>query len=149
MTPRTRLWAEDSSSRHLHFAHAHSRTDALSRRQLMRHAAGVAGLVLGAELWTPAVVAAGRPGSAEPRPIPQTITVLGVPIHHMPPASGNDPSQITDFKGFAGNSRTFGTGRGTAGGVSMPFLFQADMGFMQGEFIGLDGDHHEGTFAFV
>ena len=78
-------------------------------------------------------------------------------IHHnplnpaVPVANLSDPSQITDFKGFVGltHIRGGGTGTDTTSGASMPLAFQADMGFSQGEFIGIDGKHHEATFGFV
>lgn len=95
-----------------------------------------------------------------PNPIPGGLAPFapfGVFIHHNPlnPANPlanlNDPSQITDFNGFVGltHIRGGGTGTNTLTGVSTPLAFQADMGFSQGEFIGTDGRHHHGTFAFV
>src|SRR5260370_764324 len=80
-----------------------------------------------------------------------------VPIHNNPlnPATPrgdiNDPSQITDFDGFVGltHIRGGGTGRNEETGATTTLAFQADMGFGQGKFIGVDGRRHEGTFAFV
>jgi hypothetical protein len=59
----------------------------------------------------------------------------------------NDPSQITDFKGFVGLNRI--RGAGTGAGFAGPLAFQADMGFMKGQFIAEDGDQHEGVFGFI
>ena len=78
-------------------------------------------------------------------------------IHHNPLnpavrlANINDPSQITDLKGFVGltHIRGGGTGTDTTTGASMPLAFQAGHGLSQVEFIGTDGKHHEATFGFV
>jgi hypothetical protein len=98
---------------------------------------------------------------AAPRPIPGGITV-GPPtissppvfIHHFPFTADvvpfHDPSQITDFNGFVTNCRIRGTGTGTdATGTRTRLAFQVDNGFMDGEFVGLDGQEHEGTFGFT
>ena len=73
-------------------------------------------------------------------------------IHHFPlPPPGTplsaltEPSEITDFNGFIGDTRIRGAGFGT--GFSSALAFQTDMGFMQGEYIGQDGRHHHGTFC--
>ena len=61
-----------------------------------------------------------------------------------------DPSSITDFKGFVGvaDVRGTGTARNPDGSVET-LLFDTDMRFMQGTYIGLDGAVHEATFGFV
>jgi hypothetical protein len=101
---------------------------------------------------------AAPPGSdPTPKPIPGGVSPCGIFIHHFPPSPGvplsqiNDPSQITDFNGFVGNTRIRGAGMGTdtTTGATMPLNFQADMGFMKGEYIGQDGWHHHGTFGFI
>jgi hypothetical protein len=135
----------------------------LSRRNLIRAGAGAfvgAGL-LGAK---PAFADDfdERGGCALAKPIPGGVTPFkpfGVVVHHFPlnPANQldvggiNDPSQITDFHGFVGltHIRGGGTGTNTETGDSTILSFQADMGFSQGKFIGIDGRQHEGTFAFV
>jgi len=78
-------------------------------------------------------------------------------VHHNPlnPANPlaklNDPSQITDFDGFVGltHIRGGGTGTDTNTGATTTLAFQADMGFSQGKFLGIDGRHYNRTFAFV
>jgi hypothetical protein len=98
--------------------------------------------------------------SAVLNPIPGGVAPFapfGVFIHHnplnpaAPLASINDPSQVTDFDGFVGltHIRGGGTGTSTTTGDTMSLAYQADMGFSQGRFIGIDGQQHEGTFAFV
>ena len=141
---------------------ANSPSPFTSRRAFLR--GGAASMFLGTGFLSSA--AAGADGNEEdsnggrPNPIPGGLAPFapfGVFIHHNPlnPANPlanlNDPSQITDFNGFVGltHIRGAGTGTNTLTGVSTPLAFQADMGFSQGEFIGTDGRHHQGTFAFV
>jgi hypothetical protein len=118
---------------------------------------------VGAALLNPESAGAGDDEdrkSGSPNPIPATIAPFApfaIRIHHLPPIAGQplasitEPSQITDFSGFVGVTRILGGGTGinTDTGETQPLAFQADMGFNQGRFIGTDGRHHEGTFAFV
>ena len=95
-----------------------------------------------------------RPGSfsvSPPRPTPATTTINGVAFHFVNPfQAGVDPSSITDFKGFVGAADVQGTGtaRNPDGSVET-LLFDTDMRFMQGTYVGLDGAVHEATFGFV
>ncbi len=91
-------------------------------------------------------------GTAEPRPLPGGVLLpFGVFIHHFPPGSANEPSQIWDFNGLVANTRVLGTGTGTntKTGEETPMLFAVDMGVMQGLYIGQDDRRHRGTFAFL
>ena len=129
----------------------------VSRRNFLTNAAGAAGLAF----WIPGFIGAaqGKGKSAVPKPIPGGASPLGIFIHHFPVlptatpftsmgvANLNDPSQITDFKGFVGLNRI--RGAGTGAGFAGPLAFQADMGFMKGQFIAEDGDQHEGVFGFI
>jgi hypothetical protein len=124
-----------------------------------------AGTVLGAGIVTPKPMFAeneenGPDRGGRPNPIPGGVAPFapfGIFIHHnglnpaLPLSSLNDPSPITDFNGYVGLTqiRGGGTGTNTATGTTMPLAFQAAMGFNQGEFIGTDGRHHQGTFVFV
>jgi len=92
--------------------------------------------------------------TSEPKPIPGGATVAGVAVHHNPLpavptalAGINDPSEIGDFNGFVIDTQIRGLGTGT--GLSAPVSFRADMGAMQGEYIGEDGAHHHGSFVFI
>jgi hypothetical protein len=128
----------------------------VSRRNFLTNAAGAAGLAF----WIPglAEAAQGKGKSAAPKPIPGGVSPLGIFIHHFPvqptatPFTANgvtvfsEPSQITDFKGFVGLNRIRGGGTGPFG---QALAFQADMGFMKGQFIAEDGDLHEGVFGFI
>jgi hypothetical protein len=123
----------------------------LSRRKFLTGAAGTAGLAF----WIPErATAQGKGKSADPKPIPSGVSPLGIFIHHFPaqptatPLSAlNEPSQITDFKGFVGLNRV--RGGGTGSGFAETLAFQADMGFMKGVFIAEDGKLHEGVFGFI
>jgi hypothetical protein len=147
---------------HRSFEHFHSWDQALSRRQLIGRTAGLAGLAAmsSAFAWPTTAQAAVR-GAGQPRPIPGGTTVDGLGFFHFYfPTSPNpvgstdtiengrgDPSTITDFNGFIGVGEwAGGTGTDQAGNT---LYWAADLRFMAGEFIGLDGGHHEGAFAFV
>jgi len=140
--------------------HKHVWGGALSRRQLLVGTAGLAGAAAASALGLPAIANAA-PGTGEPRPIPggTTIDELGF-FHFYFPTSPNpagatdtiengrgDPSTITDFNGFIGVGEWAG-GTGTDQDGTTLF-WGADVRFMDGEFIGLDGRHRQGAFAFV
>ena len=63
--------------------------------------------------------------------------------------SADEPSAIGDFNGVVGAVELQGTGTGRQGGTSETLLFDADMRFMQGVYVGVDGHTHQGTFGFV
>ncbi len=137
----------------LHMGHSHIWQHVFSRRHLMKTAAGTAGLGLISALGMPKLARA-RAKSGEAIPIPGGVSPFGILIHHFPlPPAGTplsnltEPSEITDFNGFIGDTRIRGAGTGT--GFTNPLAFQTDMGFMQGEFVGEDGEHHQGTFVFI
>jgi hypothetical protein len=121
-----------------------------SRRQFVGAAA--AGLVAGAGLTGRAQ--GGNPHTdAAPTPIPGGVSPFGVFIHHFPVSPTGtplpnitEPSQITDFNGFVGLNRIRGVGVGT--GLASP-TFQADMGFMVGEYVAVDGKHYHASFGFI
>lgn len=136
----------------------------VSRRNLLRSAAGAA---LGTSLLRPNSAYADHEDDKSGlcrgpllKPIPGGVVPFkpfGVPVHHNPlnPAVAladiSDPSEISDFHGLVGltHIRGGGTGTDTTTGVTTPLAYQADMGFGQGKFIGIDGCEHKGTFAFV
>jgi hypothetical protein len=143
---------------HPHF----SRTQSKLSRRLFFSAAATAGTTLGAGGLQRIESEGNREHSREfgPNPIPNGIAPLapfGIFIHHFPVTPGaplaniNDPSNITDFRGFVGVTRIRGGGVGTdtVTGAMTNLAFQADMGFNQGHFVGTDGRQHEGSFAFV
>ncbi len=133
-----------------HAAHAHVWHRALSRRQFMGAAAGASGLALTSPLWMPTLVAAGLRG-AEPNPIPGgTETPFGF-LHFFFPGHNNEPSTITDFAGAIGLADLEGTGVGfdAGSGDATELVWGADLRFMRGKFIGMDGQLHRGAFGFI
>jgi len=132
-------------TRHVHEFHR-------GRRRFLTSAAGAAGLAF----WLPdsAQAGQGKGKSAAPKPIAGGAMPLGIFIHHFPaqptgtPLSAlNEPSQITDFKGYVGLNRI--RGGGTSPQYTQTLAFQADMGFMKGQFIAEDGNLHQGVFGFI
>lgn len=125
----------------------------LSRRRFLRTAAGLTAGAIGSGLVLPTWAWADQ--HADPKPIPGGTTLTFGDqqffIHHFPPASENEPSQITDFIGDVGNCRILGTGTGTNTdtGEQTSLLFRADLGFMKGRHIAVDGKQHHGTFNFL
>ncbi len=143
------------------FGHDHFWQRALSRRQVLGGTAGLAAVAASSRLGFPAVATATASGSGVPRPIPGGTTIDGLgTFHFFFPTSPNpagshdtiengrgDPSLITDFKGFVGAGEwTGGTGKNQAGTT---LFWAADVRFMDGEFIGLDGRRRLGAFAFL
>jgi hypothetical protein len=95
-----------------------------------------------------------------PRPIPGGIDLgNGQVIHIFDNEWGQEPSTITDFRGFVGVSHARGEGTVTKGGGSGGFrapaatgdrlVYNANMRFMQGRYVGEDGEAHDGTAAFI
>jgi hypothetical protein len=153
MNPEARPWQgliEKRIARHFRQFH---KEEGVRRRSFLQRTAGAAGLALTSGLWMPQL-GKGETDAAEPKPIPGGATPFGILVHHFPlPANApplaqiNDPSEITDFNGFIGDTQIRGGGTGT--GFNQTLAFRTDMGFMQGEYVGEDGEHHHGTFVFV
>lgn len=144
---------------HKHPGHSHNWDVAITRRKFLGSAALAGGAAITTGIWMPEVVSAedGDIATVFPRPIPGGVSPLGVFIHHFPPVPVlgpgpiNEPSQITDFKGMVGVCRVTGSGTGKdlATGATTRLNYQVDNGFMSGHYVGEDGRHHHGTFAFV
>jgi len=121
----------------------------MSRRQFMEAAAGATGLVLGSGLWMPGLALAA---GSDPKPIPGGDVIVGGKLFHVfLPAEGSEPITITDFHGSIGLAHVQGTGRGTntETGHHQTLSFDVDNRFMQGTYIGMDGEKHQGTFGFI
>jgi hypothetical protein len=139
-----------------HFRRFHSDARNVTRRGFFSTAAGAAGLAVASEFaLAPWAMADEGQKTAEPKPIPGGGMLAGVAIHHNPlPAVSstpltqiNDPSEIGDFNGMIIDTQIRGLGTGT--GLTAPVSFRADMGAMQGEYVGEDGRHHHGSFVFI
>jgi len=120
----------------------------MSRRKFIGAAAGTTGAILGSGLWMPQLALAA--GSA-PKPIPGGIVVGGQLFHVFLLGEGNEPSTITDFKGFVGVADVQGTGKAinTRTGFHETLNYDTDVRFMQGTYIGMDGNQYSDTFGFI
>ena len=145
--------------------HKHFAQRLLNRRGFLERAGLSVGAVAGVGLLgrTASVPAFGSVAPAanqgrssttvvDPQPIPGGLELLGpgTPLFHVfLPGSGAEPSTITDFNGFVGWAAVGGQGTHTSGGVSSHLPFESDLRFMIGEYVGVDGKHHHGAFAFI
>lgn len=136
-----------------HFALFHSKGRNFTRRGFLTTATAAAGLAVASD-FARAPLAMAADHASQPQPIPGGVVLAGVAIHHNPlPALPipltqiNDPSEIGDFNGMIIDTQIRGLGTGT--GLSTPVSFRADMGAMQGEYVGEDGKHHHGSFVFI
>ena len=124
-------------------------THGISRRRLIQGGAGFLGVSAWSGVGVERVVAA-KP-SWEPRPIPggfaEDFSLVPVDplIHVLPPSVGFELSTITDFKGVVGAAEI----RGTATDGEVSYDFDADMRFMKGQYITIDGRLRNAAFAFV
>jgi hypothetical protein len=118
----------------------------VSRRQFLRGSAVAVGSLAGSGVF--AASAFGASG-ADPRPIPGGFDQNFHPvpsspfIHVLPPGIGFDMSTITDFNGVVAAADIQGTANNGA------FLFDADMRFMEGLYVGTDGGLRQGAFGFI
>lgn len=137
-----------------HFALYHSGGQSLTRRGFLSTATGAAAVAVVSD-FALAPLAMAADNGADPKPIPGGVVLANVPIHHNPlPAVSstpltqiNDPSEIGDFNGMILDTQI--RGLGTGNGLRMPVSFRADMGAMQGEYVGEDGRRHHGSFVFI
>jgi hypothetical protein len=126
----------DVVSRHVHHQ--------LSRRAFMGSMAAVAGATVGAGLLPASVLAST--GSSAPKPTTQQVTLGGLTFSLSFFGPGVDPSSITDFNGFVGVADVQGTGKTNNGDT---LVFDTDMRFMSGVYVGVDGAVHKGAFGFI
>ncbi len=122
------------------------------RRRLLRSAAAASALALGARLRSPMIDALAA-SNDEALPIPGGNDFLddGHFVHVFPPAFGLEPSTVNHFNGFVAAAEIQGTGTGTdtTTGKMTRYYYDADMRFMDGQYIGADGRVRHGTFGFV
>jgi hypothetical protein len=98
----------------------------------------------------PAVARAAKPSSIVPVPTSNTVVIGGQTFHLTFFGPGVDPSSINDFNGLVGVADVQGTGTATnPDGSTETLLFDTDMRFMSGVYVGADGAVHQGTFGLV
>ena len=129
----------------------------ITRKQFLRRGAALAGGVAGLSLL-PRLPAEAAPGgvavrrNGDPNPIPggfdQNFRPVPVNplVHVLPPAIGFDMSTITDFNGVVAAAEIQG---GAIGSDGSRYTFDADMRFMKGVYIDVNGRRQEHAFGFV
>jgi len=119
----------------------------MSRRAFIGSMAGAAGVAMTAGLLPTTVLAK----HTTPAPKPTTFTGDLPPFHLTFFGPTEDPSSIWDFNGFVGVAQVQGTGTATSEEEDSEeqLLFDTDMRFMSGVYVGQDGKVHKGTFGFV
>jgi len=129
------------------------------RRPFVRAAFGTVGGVFASGLLR-STLARAADNIVLPNPIPGGFTgeQLGCPgvteVFHVnfPTFPGEvEPSTITDFNGFHGDAhfQGFGTATNTGTGAQTRLFYDADIRFMKGVYIGVDGETHRSAFALV
>jgi len=129
---------------HPYVGHDHFWQRAMSRRQFLGTTAAATAAVATSSMWLPMLAdASGR----DPVPIPGGF----FPGYHTFLGPNVEPSTIFNYRGTTGVAAVQGTGTGwdTETGKSTAFVFDSDNRFMRGQYIGMDGRQHEGTFGFV
>ena len=130
------------------FCHAHFwERAAHSRRGFLQ-----AGATLATGLAIPPMLRASTEHPL-PNPIPGGLDLLGNGqiFHVYLPGTAPELATITDFNGVLAATEILGSwsGGGVTPPADTPLVFDADVRFMDGEYIGRDSRHHQGTFAFV
>jgi hypothetical protein len=152
-----------------HYRRFHSGKQIFTRRGFLSTAAtGATGLLAASQFAfsTKVLGDAVTKTTEQPNPIPGGGTAFGFHVHHNPlpndptlpltifNTAQGDPSEIGDFNGLVVD--TMIRGLGTGSGVTFPddtnpgsLAFRADMGAMQGVYVGEDHKHHHGSFVFI
>jgi hypothetical protein len=126
--------------------------DRISRSSFLKAGAALAGAMALDSVWPKAAVAHAKGRNADPRPIPGGFDANFAFVTHDPiahaffPVVGLDLSTITDFKGSVAATEVRGTAHGSDGST---WWFDADMRFMQGRYVAIDGRLRERSFAFI
>jgi hypothetical protein len=133
-----------------HPGHNHFYQRALGRRAFLGTIATVTGATM-----VPNLLGKRPFSTVDPRPIPGGNEFLApnpTLFHINPPIPDVELSAITDFNGFLGATELQGLWTKVSGPGPAPsgtLNWDSDMRFMVGEYIGVDNEHHQGTFAFV
>jgi hypothetical protein len=128
----------------------HNHAGVLSRRAFMGTTAVLAGAVVGSRMLAPMKALGATRANAAPKPTTNIVNLNGTDFHLTFFGPGIDPSTIADFNGFVGVADVQGTGTATnPDGSTEQLLFDTDMRFMSGVYVGQDGAVHKGAFGFV
>ena len=94
---------------------------------------------------------ASPPPPGAPVPIPNGITVAGKLFHVLLPGSSAtvEDSAIFNMDAFLGAAATNGQGTGTSATGPAPLFFGADMRFMDGAYLDVQGAFRRAAFGFV
>jgi hypothetical protein len=130
---------------------SHHHRHRLTRQAFLGATAGATGAVLGSALLEPAAALAGNPHTDNsPNPTATKADIGGLTFSLTFFGPGLDASSITDFNGFVGVADVQGTGTATnPDGSKETLLYDTDMRFMTGTYVGKDGQTYRGSFAFV
>ena len=124
----------------------HHHDHGLTRRTFV----GVGATAAGAALLGPATALANPHTDSSPNPTTSKAELNGLTFSLSFFGPGLDPSSITDFNGFVGVADVQGTGTAhNADGSTETLLYDTDMRFMTGTYVGKDGQNYRGTFGFV
>ena len=124
--------------------HDHFWQRAMSRRQFLGTTAVATAAVATSPMWFPALAeASGR----DPVHIPGGF----FPGYHAFLGPNVEPSSIFNYRGTTGVAAVQGTGTewNTETGESKTVNFDSDNRFMRGQYVGMDGNKHRGTFGFI
>jgi hypothetical protein len=122
----------------------------LTRAAFLKGGVALAGALAIDNVWNAQSAAAH--GASDPRPIPGGFDANFNFVTHDPlahaffPVVGLDMSTITDFRGTVAGTEVQGTAHGSDGSR---WWFDADMRFMQGHYVAIDGRLRERSFAFI
>jgi hypothetical protein len=126
--------------------HDHFWQRAMSRRQFLGTTAAATAAVATSSMWFPALADAS---GSDPVHIPGSFAPGSGYFTFLGP--GVEPSSIFNYRGTTGVAAVQGTGTAwnTETGKSKTVNFDSDNRFMRGEYIGMDGQEHKGTFGFI
>jgi hypothetical protein len=111
---------------------------------------GAGAAATGAALLGPATALATPRTDNSPTPTTNKVEINGLTFSLTFFGPGLDPSSITDFNGFVGVADVQGTGTAhNPDGSTETLLYDTDMRFMTGTYVGKDGQTYKGTFGFV
>jgi hypothetical protein len=129
-----------------HRGHVHGWDRAFSRRRFIQSTVLASGLLIARPRWASSEE---EVTGETPKPIPGGFQPFGpgTEIFHNYAPGVFDPID-TDRSGIYDFDGNLGAGKNAAGETT-PLLFEVDLRFMQGVYIGEDGRHRQATFALL